>query len=86
MMTESRVRAQIACWSIDRLGTDPASAERVAHALAYAKAMISVLKDEDVDVALAEVDRALDRWQARLCEETTGEVERVELRDVTLKA
>lgn len=77
-MTESRVRAQIACWAIDRLGTDPASAERVAHAVTYAKAMISALKDEDVAAALAEVDLALERWQARLCGEVTGEVERVE--------
>jgi len=76
-MTESRVRAQIAVWTIDSLGTDPASADRAFSVARGAHAMISQCTDPDVDVAHRELDEAECRWLARLCSEDTGPCEKM---------
>ena len=77
-MTESRARALIASLAIDRLGTDPASVDRVAHNAEYARTAIQCLDDPDKHEALAEVEAAVRRWHVRLCAEDTGPVERTD--------
>jgi len=78
-MTESRVRALIASWTLDHLGTDPASTDRAVSVARGAHAMISQCTDPDVDVAHRELDEAENRWLARLCSEDTGPCEKVDM-------
>jgi len=76
-MTESRVRAMIAVWTIDSLGTDPVSVDRVTYVADYARYTIQCLDDPDKREAIAEVDAAVQRWYKKLCSEDTGPCEKM---------